>query len=89
MKTFYFEISSSNVPRFGHRYFFDTADNIDIIIGTYKTNGLALNSDRVWVLDNDTGSVHYLKNRRECKKTPVDAREFVIVQLSARKILHA
>lgn len=49
-------------------------------IGPHK---LGYGADRVWCWNPKTGKVRFIKNRYTTKRTDVDPKEFLMVQLSA------
>ncbi len=75
--TLYYEISPVFVKRGYPPYVFTVSDPNDLVVKHSKTLSIA---DRVWRLKQD-GTISYSKNRLSGIMTPVDMKEFFLVQL--------
>lgn len=72
-------MSDAGVLRYGHRYFFVTSTQI-YPIGPMQPMYMA---NRAWEHNLSTDRVRWIKNRDTGTMTPIDRREFFLVQMSA------
>lgn len=77
-------MSDAGVARYGHRYFF---------IKPFRQKPLGpmqpmYMADRAWEHNLSTDRVRWVKNRHTGIMTPIDSREFFLVQLSANPLTH-
>lgn len=81
---YYFEIN--NKFMYGDtRYYRCKSPNIHENRSKYPDlpKPLSYGSDRIWVWDQETDEVKFVKNRHTGTMTPVDRQEFLMVQLQA------
>jgi hypothetical protein len=76
-RTLYYEVGDSMVSRLGGKYF--------VFTSYAMPDSLTYGSDRIWEWDRETDSVRYIKNRDTGIMTPVDRKEFLLIQLRAEE----
>lgn len=83
----YYEISDGYyVERLGGKYFRYTTTQRRAATGGYKGPDIVGRAaNRIWCYDPLTDSVEYVKNRATGTMTPVDPKEFVMIQLRAEE----
>ena len=76
-RTLYYEVADSVVSRPGGKYFVFTSYEEPL--------SLSYASDRIWEWDRKTDTARYVKNRYTGIMTPVDPKEFMLIQLRAEE----
>ena len=86
IKILYYEVSDGMVKKLGGKYFrYSTSLHSVRASDHMGPSMLAYGSNRIWEWDPETEQVRYTKNRQTGIMTPVDRREFVMIQLRAEE----
>lgn len=86
MKVLYYEVSDSMILKLGGKYFwYKNKNKINEYSLVQGPSAVTYGSDRIWEWDKETDTVRYIKNRNTGIMTPVDSKEFLLIQLQAKE----
>jgi hypothetical protein len=85
-KILYFEVNDGMVKKLGGKYFRYSTSLRSARSGFSKGPEIVGKfSNRIWEYDPTTDSIRYVKHRQTGIMTPIDLKEFLLIQLRAEE----